>query len=118
MWVLLATLGVPVWLIVGAMLATIWSRRAHAGAPGVFPCKIRTLSGAAGSRRWSRRPAYARWVHDVLLVHSGMALVRYDALPVRAVDGPIAKASGVKLRGGGELFSLRMTLDDGSVLEG
>ena len=117
MWVLLATLGVPVWLVVGAMLGTVWSRRAHARAPGVFPCKIRTLSGTRESRGWSRRTAYGRWVHDVLLVHSGMALVRYQALPVHAVDGPIARAPGVKLRGGGEPVALRMTLDDGSVLE-
>jgi hypothetical protein len=117
MWIVLTALGVPTWFVVGLLVGAFWSRRKHSRAPGVFPCKIRTVSAADGSSGWSRRPAYARWVHDVLLVHAGLALVRFQALPVRAADGPIAPAPGVKLKGGGEPVSLQVTLDDGSVFD-
>jgi hypothetical protein len=116
-WGLLVAIGIPIWLVVGALLGALWSRHTHRSAPGVFPCKIRTISGAVGPVKWTRRTTYARWVHDVLLVHSGMALVRYQALPVRSIDDPIAPAPGVKLREVNHPVSLRMTLDDGSVLE-
>lgn len=117
MWIVLTALGVPTWFVVGLLAGALWSRRIHRRAPGVFPCKIRTVSGADGSGGWSRRTSYARWVHDVLLVHSGMALVRYQAFPVRSANDPIARAPGVKLRGEGEPVSLHLTLDDGSVRE-
>lgn len=116
MWLVLAALGIPTWFVVGLLVGALWSRRTHSHAPGVFPGKIRTVSAAEQAGGWSRRTAYARWVHDVLLVHSGMALVRYQALPVRAADG-IAPAPGVKLRGGGDPVSLRVTLDDGTVFD-
>lgn len=75
------------------------------------------LSGAAGSRNWGRRATSARWIHDVLLVHSGMALLRYDALPVRSIHDSV----GQRMSSCGELttpVSLRTTLDDGSELGG
>jgi hypothetical protein len=36
-WILLAALGVPVWLVVGVLAAGLWSRRALKRSPGVFP---------------------------------------------------------------------------------
>jgi hypothetical protein len=116
-WGLLVALGIPIWLVVGALLGALWSRHTHRSAPGVFPCKVRTISSAVGPVKWTRRTTYARWVHDVLLVHSGMALVRYQALPVRSIDDPIAPAPGVKVRGGDDPVAVRMTIDDGSQLE-
>jgi hypothetical protein len=115
-WILLATLGVPLWLIFGALGGALWSRRKFRHASGVFPCKIRIVSGAEVSRKWPRATAYARWVHDVLLVHAGLALVRFKALPVAGVDAPITSAPDVKLKGG-DPVSIRLRLDDGSVAE-
>lgn len=117
MWIVLTALGIPTWFVVGLLVGAFWSRRTHSRAPGVFPCKIRAVSAAEEAGGWSRRTAYARWVHDVLLVHSGMALVRYQALPVRATDESIAPAPGVTTKGGGEPVSLRVTLDDGTVFD-
>jgi hypothetical protein len=115
-WILLATLGVPLWLIVGALGGALWSRRTFRHAPGVFPCKARIISGSEDSGKWPRTTAYARWVHDVLLVHAGLALVRYRALPVAGVDEPITSAPDVKLKGDHPV-SIRLRLDDGSVAE-
>jgi hypothetical protein len=115
-WILLAALGVPIWLIVGALGGALWSRRTFRRTPGVFPCKIRLISGSEGSGKWMRATAYGRWVHDVLLVHSGLALVRFRALPVRGVDGSISPAAGVKLKGG-DAVSIRVRLDDGTIAE-
>jgi hypothetical protein len=52
-----------------------------------------------------------------LLVHVGLALVRFRALPVAAVDAPLAPASDVKLKGGNHVVSASVRLDDGSVVE-
>ena len=115
-WILLAGLGVPIWLIVGALGGAFWSRRKFQHSSGVFPCKVRIAAGSEDLGKWPRTTVYARWVHDVLLVHAGLALVRYRALPVAGVDGPISPAPGVKLKGG-DPISLRLRLDDGSVAE-
>jgi len=115
-WIILAALGVPIWLIVGALGGALWSRKRFKGAPGVFPCKVRLVSGTEAPSKWPRATAYARWVHDVLLVHAGIALVRSRALPVADGDGPVAPAPDVKLKGG-DPVSIRLRLDDGSVVE-
>lgn len=115
-WILLATLGVPLWLIIGALSGALWSRRRFQHAPGVFPCKVRMSSGPEGPGKWTRSTAHARWVHDVLLVHVGLALVRFRALPVAAVDVPVAPTTDVKVKGGDDVVSVSLRLDDGSVV--
>jgi hypothetical protein len=115
-WILLAMLGVPIWLVLGALGGALWSRRTFQRAPGVFPCKIRTVSRSESPGKWTRATTYARWVHDVLLVHAGLALVRFRAVPVAGVDESVAQAPDVKLKGG-DLVSIRLRLDDGSVVE-
>jgi hypothetical protein len=60
---------------------------------------------------------YARWIHGVLLVHVRLALVRFPALPVAAVDARMAPASDVKLKGSNYVVSASLRLDDGSVVE-
>lgn len=115
-WIVLAALGVPIWLVVGLLLGALWSRRRFRKAPGVFACKIRAAAGDGGSKSWPRTTNYARWVHDVLLVHGGLALVRSRALPVRSVEGPMAPAPNVKMKGG-EPVSVKFRLDDDSIVE-
>jgi hypothetical protein len=115
-WVLLAALGVPIWLVVGGLLAALWNRRRVRRLPDVFPCKLRTLSADDTYGRWSRGTACGRWVHDVLLVHEGLALGRTVPLPVRDIRGSLTRPVGVKLRGG-ELASIELSLDGGSTVE-
>ena len=115
-WIILAALGVPIWLVVGLLLGALWSRRRFSSTPGVFACKVRPVVGGGGSEGWPRTTSYARWVHDVLLVHGGVALVRSRVLPVRALEGTVAPAPSVKMTGG-EPVSVRLRLDDDSILE-
>ena len=119
-WILLAALGVPLWLIIGALTAGLLSRRAFKRSPGVFPAKLRVTAGASSGTgpSWPRMPVYARWVHDVLLVHQGIALVRSRALPVASVTGPITTASpdDVKKLGPRPML-LALVVDDGSTVE-
>jgi hypothetical protein len=116
-WVVLGALGIPVWAVIGGLLWALWSHRIHKRAPGVFPCKVRAISGARGSEGWGRRTAYARWVHDVLLVHSGLPLISYQAMPVRDAQEPVSLIGGEKAKGLSHPVSVRMTLDDGSIHE-
>jgi hypothetical protein len=115
-WIVLAALGVPIWLIVGALGGALWSRRKFRQAPGVFPCKVRIHSGSGGPGTWSRTTTYAAWVHDVLLVHVGLALIRIRAFPIAEAAGPISPARDVKVKGG-DAISIRLHLDDGSIAE-
>lgn len=42
--VLLAILGVPLWLVAGMLLGRLYSRHRYRQAPGVFRCRLRRLS--------------------------------------------------------------------------
>jgi hypothetical protein len=88
-WVVLAALGIPLWMVAGARIATLRSRREFKRAPDVFAAKLRLVSGEMTGLKasWPRRPLYARWVHDVLLIHRGLALVRSGALGVGQATG-------------------------------
>lgn len=119
LWILLATLGVPIWLIVGALAGALLSRRAFKNAPGVFRAKLRVTRGAARGLKpnWARMPAYAAWVHDVLIVQEGLALIRSKALPVSsAADIKVMSQEAVK--GLGDMPSvLTLLLDNGATVE-
>jgi hypothetical protein len=119
-WILLAALGIPVWMLVGALAATLLSRRAFKRQPGVFRVKLRSVSGdAAGLKdRWPRRPSYARWVHDVLLVQRGLALIRTEALPTVDAQGSIASRSADEIHGlGDNPLVLTLVVDGGASVE-
>ena len=40
-WVLLAALGVPLWIVVGVLMGALWSRRRFKREPGAFAAKLR-----------------------------------------------------------------------------
>jgi hypothetical protein len=84
--ILLALLGVPLWLVAGMVLGALYSRRRFKQAPEAFRCKVRLVSGTGSSLKTTcgRMPGYARWVHDVLLVNQGLALIRI--LPIGVVE--------------------------------
>ena len=109
-WALLALLGIPIWLIVGALIAIWQIRRTVKRQPGVFEVSVRT----AGADKWPRQPSYARVIRDVLVLNRGVALLRAEIHAVEAVDqldigeGPKKPTDPV-----GRL----VTLDDGTRLE-
>lgn len=91
-WAILAALGVPIWLIVGALAGALISRRHFREQPDVFALSTREH----GKDGWPRRRVYGRYVHDVLLVNSGLALVRtrvwvVERLDPLSLDGPVGK---------------------------
>jgi len=54
-WALLAILGVPIWLIVGALIGGNMARRRFINTPGVFPLRVRPLpseDGKWGGKAW------------------------------------------------------------------
>lgn len=80
-WALLAILGVPIWLIVGALAGALLSRRRFKAQPGVFRLKEREVD----NEKWPRRTAYGRMVHDVLVLNKGLAMVRTSLRGIRSV---------------------------------
>jgi hypothetical protein len=112
---LLSILGVPIWLVVGIFVLAFWSRRRFQQSPGVFECRMRAVSAAGEQPDWGRAKSFGRWVHDVLLLHSGLALIRYGALPVAGVEKPVGPAEGTRFEG--DAVSTHLRLDDGSVVE-
>ena len=114
--VVLVVLGVPLWLVLGALGAGLWSRRSFRKTPGVFDMKARVIDGAAPPPKWKRQTSCARWVHDVLIVHQGLAMVRNRALPVASAS-PATISSG-EVRGlGDDPVAVRLRLDGGEVVE-
>ena len=105
-WVTLACLGVPIWLVVGALLLVLWNRNHVKKQPGVFAAKLRLESGSFPAFSEKAASSYCEWVHDVLLVHKVMTM--------RTVPVPVATAEESK-RLGDKLMYLRFRLDDGSI---
>lgn len=108
-WVVLGILGIPFWLIAGALAALLWHRSHFKKQAGVFPAKLRLESGSFHG--FSEKPAscYCVWVHDVLLVHKGLGLVSTLPVPVAATEE--AKHLGEKI------MYLQFRLDDGSIIQ-
>ena len=109
-WALLAILGVPIWLVVGGLGASLWSRHRFRDQPGVFKLAMRS----GGAEKWPWAAAYGRIVHDVVVVTSGLALVR-TAIHAISVCRPLHLEEEV--RGFDSIAFFELTLDDGSVFE-
>ena len=119
-WVLLAAVGVPLWIVVGFLTGALWSRRRFKRAPGAFAAKLCLTSGAVSGLKqsWPRRPLVARWVHDVLVIHRGLALVRTDLLGVSRAIGTIEAADAKRLRRlGADPCTLTLVLDSGASVQ-
>ena len=106
-WALLAIIGVPIWLVLGALGGSIISRRRFKAQPDVFVLSIREH----GHDGWPRRVSYGRYVHNVLLVNAGLALVRtavhvVERLKPLDLDGPVHKID--------DPCAWTVTLDNGS----
>jgi len=108
LWAALAILGVPIWLILGALAIVLWNRRKIKKQPGIFAVKLRLESGSFPGFKDKAATGYCEWVHDVLLVHKGL-LMATSPVPVAAAEEP--------KRLGDKLMYLRFRLDDGSILQ-
>lgn len=81
-WATLAFLGVPIWLVLGALIGAMVSRHRFKAEPGVIPLLFRSVD----DDKWPRRPAYGRYVHNVLIVNHGLAQVRTSVHVVEGVE--------------------------------
>jgi hypothetical protein len=81
-WATLAFLGVPIWLVLGALIGSVFSRHNFKAQPDVVPLFFRE----AGDDKWPRRLAYGRYIHNVLIVNHGLALIRTSVHVVEHVD--------------------------------
>ena len=113
--ILLAAVGVPLWLVVGLLIGAAHARRQFTRMPGVFRCKVRTRSGAvAGVKEtWKRSPDYALWMRDVLLVQRGLALMRTLPIGVERVEGEPEPVEPTAVKGLGPAPRVAVLLIDG-----
>lgn len=112
-------LGIPLWLIVGMLVFIFWTRHRFKRTEGVFPFKGLIESGSAPGfgKKYPRQSGYARWVHDVLLVHKGLALIHTIPLGVVDVIGHPEKAGDENVKRMGEKPAmLSFRLDNGAVV--
>jgi hypothetical protein len=106
-WALLAILGVPIWLVVGALAGSLSHRRRFAHQPGAFTCRVRT-----GEGKWGRTTSHALWIHDELLAAGGLARLRIKPLAIaERVEGP--HACDTHFRGSDSSVSITLRTDDG-----
>jgi hypothetical protein len=84
-WATLALLGIPIWFIALILIAAFKNRKNVRSNPDIFEFKTKKGDG------WARGKSYARWVSDVLIVHTGIALIRTAAAQVKAINavGPV-----------------------------
>ena len=112
-----AAIAVPVLVVAGSVLSCFATRYRVATAPGAFRCKVRVVKvPLAGAKlTWPRNTAHGVWVHDTLVVVSGILRAHVCALPVAFAEGDVRRASedvGVGL--GYRPLTLTLRLDDGS----
>jgi hypothetical protein len=105
------------------LIAAFKNRNTVRSEPDIFEFKPKKGDG------WTRRKSYARWVSDVLVVHTGIALIRTAAAQVEAINalGPIEPSpkglgehpTEVTLTySGGKEFSFAVSVDDLTVALG
>lgn len=109
-WAFLALLGVPSWLILGALVTVFLNRRAFKRRDGIFALAIRE----PGAGRWPRTVAYGRAVRGVLVVNRGAALVRTT---IYEVDDAVERSFESLPKRPPDARTWLLTLADGSALE-
>ena len=119
-WVLVAAVGVPLWILAGCLVGARWSRRRFKREPGAFAAKLRIASGEVDGLKqsWPHRAFVACWTHDVLVIHRGLALVRTDLLGVSRAIGSIEAADAKRLRClRADPCTLTLVLDSGASVQ-
>jgi hypothetical protein len=78
-WVILAALGVPLWLCALAILTLVLRNRALRTRPGDVPVRVRR----PGKKRWVR--GHGVWVHDVFAFRGSPAAWKEELIWVSEV---------------------------------
>jgi len=107
----LAFLGVPIWLLIGALIGAMFSRHRFKARPDVVPLFFRE----AGDENWPRRSAYGRYVHNVFIVNHGLAQIRTFVHVVEHVDR--LDLGDTTFKDFDDPIALVFRLDDGSEYE-
>jgi len=116
---ILLFLGIPLWMIAGMLVLIFWNRNRVKGQTGMFPVIIRAEADPDAEKepKWSRK-GYAQWVHDVLIVRSGIGLMQSTPYGISGVASREQDADPEEVKGLGEHPKvLRARLDDGSILQ-
>jgi len=116
---ILLFLGVPLWMVAGMIILIIWNRKRVKKQPGIFPVKVRfeAESDAEEQSKWPRT-GYAQWVHDVLIVRSGMGLMQSTPYGIHGVETAEQDADPHEVKGLGDHPKvLRARMDDGTILQ-
>lgn len=114
----LAALGVV--LVVLAVRAVFAARRFRDHL-AVFRCRVRSLTrNRRGERpRWPLRRTRARWIHDVLVLQSGLIGLSTTPHAARVAAGATLRPVSVRrVRGlGPRPWALQLSTEDGGALE-
>lgn len=80
---ILIFLGVPLWMVAGGLILVFWNRHRVKGQPGVFPVRIRLEMASETEKepKWQRK-GYAQWVHDVLILRTGVGLMQSTPIDI------------------------------------
>jgi hypothetical protein len=108
-WVILAVLGVPLWLCAAGLSVLVMRNRAIRHRPG----NVKVRRRRQGKARWTR--GYGVWVHDVFAFRGSPAAWAESLIPVReAVTLSPSESDLKKLRRlGAQPLIARLIDDDG-----
>lgn len=116
---ILLFLGIPLWMLVGAIILIFWNRSRIKKQPGMFPVKTRAEADEDADKepKWSGK-GYAQWVHDVLIVRTGTGLMQSTPYGISGLASAEQDADPEEVKGlGEEPKVVRAQLDDGSILQ-
>lgn len=96
------------------MLVTLRARRRTARLRNAFRCKIAVAARPGDPAvHWPRQTCYGLWVHDVLVLFSGLARTKAQTYAVHFAEGAV-ETSPMRVKGLGPWpVMLAMQLDDG-----
>ena len=110
-WVILAALGVPLWLIALALLNLAYRNRTLRKRPGNMPVRVRT-----SGKKWKR--GHAVWVHDVFAFRGSPAAWEEVLEHVQGATARLATPEqDHKLRGLDQPVIATLTTVDGRTVE-
>jgi len=115
-----ALLGIPLWILLGWMVAGVWHRHETKSLPGIFKTKVRLVSGEYRhiDQNFPRTAEQAFWVHDVLILEKGLLIPRTLSFGIADRVQPTRQADPEQVKGLGDApVWLQVRLDNGAVLE-
>jgi hypothetical protein len=113
LWVILAVVGIPLWLCTVGIVTLILRDRTLRKRPGSVPVNIRWPE----SRRWS--PGHGVWIHDVFAFHGLPAAWKEDLVWAEEASArPASAAERKRLHGiGDEAIVVTLMLVEGETID-